>query len=201
MFLSEEFSKLKKSGKPRGRGRPAITSLEDYEEKFEKYQAELFVDVEIAKLNNPIYQQIADELNLKSNSAYKSVYQTFKRFVNKNKPSVSQKYESDNSDTEPVDSEGVFTIFDPNSKILDNDIAYDVNIANIGLFSYSDNEIKLQSESDTLNDIIWNFSRLPCAGRFHERKNVANEKMVFGTCCSIECEANLIVYTEYDQKK
>lgn len=204
MFLS----KKNKSEKTRGRGRPAITSAEEYKEKFDKYEAELFVDGDIAKLNSAIYQQIADELHLKSIGANKSVYQTFKRYVNKNKPSVSdQKYDSDNSnkdnsDAGQIDSESVFTIFDPNFKILQDDIKYDINIANINLFSYSDDEMKLQSEwSDTLNDIIWNFSRLPCAWRFDKHKSVANEKIVFGSCRSIECKANLFVYTECNQSK
>lgn len=208
MFLSQ--SNKSTSELRRGPGRLGLTAAENYEKLFEKYQKELSVGGEIAKLNSDIYQKIANELNLKSNEPNKVVYQAYKRYLcKKNKFSVTEeKYESENnpnnenSGEEQVDSESEFTLFDPNFKIHQNDLSYNVNIENIGLFSYSDNEMKLQSEwSDTLNDIIWQFSRCPCAWRFDRHKNVANEKMVFGTCRSMECMANLYAYTECNQSK
>lgn len=107
-----------------------------------------------------------------------------------------------NSSIEEINSDEEYTLFDPKFKISSNDKCFDIDIKNIGLFNYSDDEMKLQSEwSDTLNMIIWELSRLPCAWCFNKQSNVANEKTVLGTCRSIECKANLFAYTENNKSK
>lgn len=198
----------------RGPGRAGNTSAEDFEKQFVKYEKELIVDGEIAKLSSVIFKTIADELKIKSTVPHKVVYQAYKRYLlKKNSTTSTVQTESENNarrDEQQVDSDsdgdepndGEFTLFDSNFKVHENDDSYDVNIKNLGLFSYSDNEMRMQSEwSDTLNDIVWQFSRHPCAWRFDKHQNVANEKIVFGTCRSIECKANLYAYTECNQSK
>lgn len=204
MFLSELASKKV--------GRPPTVSPEDYEEKFLLYKDEIFVNGEISKSNSVIYTKIAKELKLESNNPHKQVYLAAQRFALKNNvlKTIETKYtnesEENNNHSDQDENEnekdGEFTLFDENFKIHSDDKSYSIDIENIGLFSYSDDEIKKQSEwSDTLNEIIWEFSRCPCAWRFDRNKNVANEKIVFGTCRSEECNAKLFVYTENNQKK
>lgn len=56
---------------------------------------------------------------------------------------------------------------------------------------------KMQGEwSDTLNEIIWDFSRCPCAWMIGTHKKSGNEILVFGSCRSVHCDAKLFVYTE-----
>lgn len=198
MFLSGAISK-----QSRGPGRIGQISKESYEKSFEKYRAELIVDGEIAKLGSDVFRKIATELKIKSNQPEKVVQSAFKRYLEKKNGPIAtkEKNESDSSSNQS-DAESDFTLFDSEFKIHQNDLSYDVDIKNIGLFAYSDNEMKSQSEwSDTVNEIIWNFSRLPCAWRFDKHRNVANEKVIFGTCRSVECKANLFVYTECNQSK
>lgn len=77
-----------------------------------------------------------------------------------------------------------------------------MNISNIDLFNVNcGNDLKEQSEwSDTFNEIVWEFARLPCAWSFTS-KNVANEKVIFGKCRSIRCEADLFAYTENNRSQ
>lgn len=184
--------------------RPGTIPQETYNERFKTYHNEIFLDGEIAKCSSNVYAKIARELGITSKDPNKVVYLAAKRFVSQNKLNVLEtKYESESSDEENSESDekdentNEYTIFDSNFEIHQDDKTFKINIKDIDLFSYSNGEIKLQSEwSDTLNEIIWEFSRYPCAWRFDRHKNVANEKLVFGTCRSSECNAKLFVYTE-----
>lgn len=110
--------------------------------------------------------------------------------------------EINNDSDEGSDSEKEFTLFDPNFKINKTDLVYEVNIKGINLFRDSEENKEQNQWSDTLNDIVWQFSRCPCAWRFDKHtKYVANEKVVFATCRDDECKANLFVATESDQTK
>lgn len=161
-------------------------------------------------MRSDVYRKIADELNVKSSEPHKVVYQTYKRYLEKKTeyskfkilpPIENNENNTKSSDDEQDDGGNQFTLFDPNFKIDQNDLSYDLNIKNIGLFS-NEFEMKMQNEwSDTLNEIVWQFSRCPCAWRFDKIQNVANEKIVFGTCRSMECMASLYAYTECDQSK
>lgn len=164
----------------------------------------------IAKWNCSVYEKIAKELGLKSDGGNKSVYLAAKRLAEKenlffpkrcdSNESLDQDQEDDLSQEKKTECE--FTLFDPNFEIRSDDMKYDINIENIALFSYSEKEMKLQCEwSDTLNEIIWHFSRCPCAWRFDKHRVVANEKVVFGTCRSTDCGAKLFAYTENNKSK
>lgn len=151
-------------------------------------------------------------MNLNSKSAYKTVYIAAARFAEREKLSILKQPEhnesdgSDENENNPENNEEnsdtEFTLFDPDFRMHSDDISYVIDIKNIGLFNYSDEEMKQQSEwSETLNEIIWHFARLPCAWRFDKHRNVANEKIVFGSCRSTECNAKLFVYTENNLSK
>lgn len=202
MFLAEVLSKKV--------GRPPTVSPKDYEEKFVKYKDEIYVNGETVQSNSAIYKKIADELKLVSKNPHKNVYLAAQRFALKNnisktiEPNYKNESEEndDHSNGDQSEKDGEYTLFDENFETGSDDKKYSIGIKNIDLFSYSDDEMKLQSEwSDTLNAIVWEFSRCPCAWRFDRHKNVANEKIVFGTCRSEECNAKLFVYTENERAK
>lgn len=188
-----------------GPGRRGNTSKGKYEGKFIEYEKDLFVDDKIVPLNSKVYFDIADDLNITSKEPNKVVYQAYKRYREKlDKGSVSEKKceKKNDSNESTSDQEEEFTLFDPNFKISKNDLSYQLDIKNIGLFTYPENDAKLQSEwSDTLNDIIWQYSRLPCAWRINRQRNVANEKIVMASCRSVECMAEMYAYTECNQSK
>lgn len=189
----------------RGPGRIGKISKESYKDKFIEYEKDLIVDDKIVPLNSAVYMQIATDLKIKSNDPHKVVYQAFKRYTQtENKSSVSKIESESHNDShdDNSDKEEEFTLFDPSFKISKNDLSYEINIKDMNLFSYPENDLKLQSEwSDTLNDIIWQYSRLPCAWRISSQKNVANEKVVMATCRSVECMADMYAYTECNQSK
>lgn len=201
MSLSDQASSSDIETVARKPGRSG-TSQKSYKKKFDKYKNELLVDGEIAPLKSAIYVKVAGELKIESKEPHKVVYQAFKRYADKNKLSVTQKKcESENSSNES-DSENEFTLFDSEFKISKGDLKYDINIKDINLFSDSDLDLKRQGEwSDTLNEIIWEFSRLPCAWRIDSQKNIANEKTVKCSCRSVECRASLFAFTECNQSK
>lgn len=59
--------------------------------------------------------------------------------------------------------------------------------------------MKQQSEwFDTLNEIIWEFAKLPCAWCFQRIRRMANEFVVHGKCRETDC-ADLIAFTESNQ--
>lgn len=185
-------------------GRPGNVTQEEYIEKFEKYTAEIRVNGCLAKWNSPVYAKIAEALNMAGNGSSKTVYLAAKRFVERNlhSPIKSTQESEDNTDGSKSGDVEEYTFFEPNFKISKNDLAYKIDIKNIGLFNYSDSEMKLKSEwSDTLNEIIWNFSRCPCAWSFDKYRTLANETILFGSCRSVKCEAKLFVYTENSRSK
>lgn len=200
MSDSESEPKAENSRRP---GRIGNITKDIYKNKFIEYEKELLVDGQVAPLNSGVYSKIATDLKLESKQAHKVVYQAFKRHRQTENKVTKKEYKSDNdSNGGNTDTEEEFTLFDSNFKILKNDLSYDINIKDVNLFSYPENDLKLQSEwSDTLNDIIWQFSRLPCAWRIDRQRNVANEKVVFGTCRSVECMASMYAFTECNQSK
>lgn len=161
----------------------------------------MLIDNKIVKSTSDVYQKIGDELNV----PYRNVYLAARRYTNasseNNRDETSEAVCEEESKTEP-DECTEYTLFDPKFKVSPDDKMYEIDIKNIGLFNYNENEMKLQSEwSDTLNEIIWNFSRCPCAWTFTKHRHVANEKVVFGSCRSTECNASLFAYTENNKSK
>lgn len=183
-------------------GRPCTTSHESYLKKLSQYENEIIIDGELANSGHEVYKKIAGELEVN----YRNVHLVAKRYFDKEKKDIknnsNEKIELSDSEESQNDSEPEYTLFDSKFKVSSEDQKYCIDIKNIGLFSYSDNEIKLQSEwSDILNDIIWNFSKCPCIWTFTKQKNVANEKVVHGSCRSTQCNASLFAYTENNQTK
>lgn len=64
----------------KGRGRPKTYSLGTFEEKFKKYETEIIICGELAKLNSDVYQKLADELKLGSK---KAAFLACQRYVKK----------------------------------------------------------------------------------------------------------------------
>lgn len=173
----------------------------------------------MAKCNDQVYVRIGKELNANP----KTVYLAATRYVKKRKTLLTSKEhdsnersnksldetlsdtnnQSNNTDEEnEKDYENEYTLFDSEFKVSKDDKCYEIDITNIGLFSYSDQEMKQQIEwSDTLNAIIWEYSRLPCCWCFNKNRNVANEKIVFANCRAVQCSAKLFAYTENKQSK
>lgn len=116
-------------------------------------------------------------------------------------PAIRNKQDSDKDDTSNDDS-SEYNMFYPQFKISKRDMQFELNIKDIELFDNKNTDMKLRSEwSDTLNEIVWEYSRTPCAWVFQKQKNLANETAVYGACRSVHCNASLIVYTENNRTK
>lgn len=114
-------------------------------------------------------------------------------------PSKNKIWRSADSSDE-IDSD--YKLFDPKFKISEEDVKLVLDINGIELFDNKYSEMKEQSEwSNTLNELIWEYSRLPCAWSFKKQKNVANEKAVFGSCRAVKCDGSITIFTENNKSK
>lgn len=85
--------------------------------------------------------------------------------------------------------------------VSSNDICFDIDISNIGLFAESVETMSRSLEcSHTITEVIWEFSRLPCSWLFNRMKKVCNELVFSARCKSLEC-SQLSEFTENDASK
>lgn len=93
-------------------------------------------------------------------------------------------------------------LFAPKFNISKDDMKFVPDINGIELFDNKNSEIKEQSEwSNTLNELICEYSRLPCAWPLKRQKNVANERAVSGSCRAVKCDAAITIFTENNKSK
>lgn len=182
-------------------GRPGNISADEYEREFIKHERYLEIDGQPAKYTSNVFDIIAKDLGTNR----KTVYMAFTRYLKKSGKNITQKsIASPKLQPEEIEKEtdGEYTLGEENLIIEPQDIKLDLNISGLDLFSDNDgSNLKKQSEwSDTFNEIVWEFARLPCAWSLSS-KTVANEKVVFGKCRSTKCKANLIAHTENNASK
>lgn len=78
-------------------------------------------------------------------------------------------------------------------------MCFSIHVGKVDLFTY-DIDVMEQSMawSDTLNEILWELARLPCAWNFDRMRKVCDEVVIVGRCKSFGC-SRLFAYTESAQ--
>lgn len=145
-------------------GRPPTIPKEEQEKIFDEQKDRIVIDNKMVKSTDVIYYEMAQNLNLNK----QTVYLAAKRYVNRKKL-ILKDDKDDNSDDE--DEYIAVAYFGETLTISTNDIRFEVNIADIKLFDDSVEKMSRSLEwSYTFSEVVWEFSRLPCAWVFDRLK-------------------------------
>lgn len=135
------------------------------------YIDQLVIKRKLVSSSTTVYQRIAEKLGMGKQAVYLAV----KRFVLKHNliNETSDEYETD----EEYLPEEYFNV-----KIYKSpeDVSFDVNIGQMDIFHDKSGEIlQHQDWSDTLNEVLWEFARLPCDWRFDRLRRIRNIWVMF----------------------
>lgn len=150
----------------------------------------IIVEGKMVSSNNDVYYDIAKQFSIEKQAVYLAV----KRFITK-KNLYRELDDDEDEDVEYVP----FEYFSSDFKISPSDISFEINISKNDIFYDTDEKLLQSLEwSDTITDIVWEFSRLPCAWVFNRLRSVCNEAIIVARCKSLDC-SELFAYTERDK--
>lgn len=141
------------------------------------------------KSSNQIYTDIARELGNKMSK--QAVYLSVKRYMKSHHPSSVLEIDDIQNDDGRSDNDEDFMPSEK-FKVTNDVIRFSVDIRGCGLFSRNDDKNADEWKSELLQ-ILWEFSRLPCAWRFERYREVCNEVNMHAGC--EECDGTLFVHT------
>lgn len=174
-------------------GKKPSVSPEEQQQEFELNLAAIIIDGKLAKSSNKIYYDIAEKFQMTKQAVYLAV----KRYVLSRHPNAAAIDCEQAIDDKESDNDADYV---PSCKFkaAKDAIRFTIDIKGCQIFSQQDQETNDQWKNELIQ-ILWEFSRLPCAWRFERYREVCNEVNVHANCT--ECKGTLFVFTENKKNK
>lgn len=177
-------------------GKKPVISTEIQHDEFELRLPAIVVDGKMVSSTNDIYLQLGSKLHMTKQAVYLAV----KRYITSKHPTAINIKCNRDYDYEDKECDSDYVPSDENFFVSKNSIRFRIDIEGCVIFP-TDKQIANNDWKMTLTEILWQFSRLPCAWTFDRLRVVCNEVNVSATCTCNKCSATLFAFTECSQSK